>query len=166
MILSADLLAALVAFAFVSSITPGPNNLMLLGSMVIMASRVADRPAPPRTEGDSAWIRIAEGIAYVRGDQVLLGSMALDLFAIFFGGVAALLPAFATDVLHVGPTGLGVMHAAISVGALASMLVLLRHPPRARGPAWGCCWRWPGSAWPFWCSPFPAATRCRSRPWR
>jgi MFS family permease len=62
----------------------------------------------------------------------MIGSMALDLFAVFFGGATALLPIFATDILHVGPAGFGVLRAAMSVGGLAAMLVAVRHPPRAR----------------------------------
>ena len=50
-----------------------------------------------------------EGVAFVYRSQVLLGSMALDLFAVFFGGATALLPVFATDILHVGPVGFGLL---------------------------------------------------------
>jgi MFS family permease len=76
--------------------------------------------------------RIVEGIRVVMADQILVGSMAIDLFAVFFGGATALLPIFATDILHVGPTGFGVLRAAMSVGSLLAMLVAVRHPPRAR----------------------------------
>ena len=55
--------------------------------------------------------------------------MALDLFAVFFGGAIALLPIFATDILHVGPVGLGVLRTAPSVGALVVMLIATRRPP-------------------------------------
>ena len=106
--------------------------ILLAGSAGIVAARVADRPAPPRHHGDGAAARIAEGLRHVFADQILVGSMALDLFAVFFGGAAALLPVFATDILHVGPAGFGVMRAMLSVGALAAMLVAVRHPPRAR----------------------------------
>ncbi len=55
--------------------------------------------------------------------------MALDLFAVFFGGAMALLPVFATDILHVGPAGLGVLRTAPSIGALLAMLISTRRPP-------------------------------------
>lgn len=55
--------------------------------------------------------------------------MALDLFAVFFGGAVALLPIFASDILHVGPVGLGVLRTAPSLGALLVMLVAARTPP-------------------------------------
>lgn len=101
-------------------------------SGLIVLVRVPNRAAHPRSEGDGVLTRIAEGIRHVVGDQLLIGSMALDLFAVFFGGAQALLPVFATDILHVGPTGFGFLRAAISVGALLAMLVAVRHPPRAK----------------------------------
>ncbi len=58
-----------------------------------------------------------------------MGSMALDLFAVLFGGAVALLPVFASDVLKVGPEGLGLLVAAPSAGALLSMLWSTRYPP-------------------------------------
>ena len=106
--------------------------VLLALSVAIVRIWVDDRPAPPRSAGDGAAARIVEGVRYVFRDQLLVGSMALDLFAVFFGGVAALLPVFATDILHVGPEGFGFMRAAISVGSLLAMLVAVRHPPRVR----------------------------------
>ena len=55
--------------------------------------------------------------------------MALDLFAVLFGGAVALLPVFAKDILHVGPIGFGLMNAAPSIGALAVMLYSTHRPP-------------------------------------
>ena len=63
-------------------------------------------------------------------NQVLIGSMALDLFAVLFGGAVALLPIFATDILNVGPTGFGLLSAAPAVGSLLTMLVAMRCPPK------------------------------------
>src|SRR4029078_1062845 len=59
-------------------------------------------------------------------------SMALDLFAVLFGGAMALLPVFAADILHVGPFGVGVLNAAPNAGALLTMLIATRHPPARR----------------------------------
>ena len=73
---------------------------------------------------------IAEGIRAVFADQRLVGSMALDLFAIFFGGVIGLLPLFATDILGVGSAGAGLLRAAASAGTLVAIAITLRHPPR------------------------------------
>jgi MFS family permease len=90
---------------------------------------------PVPTEGESVVSSLVSGVRYVAGNSVLLGSMALDLFAVFFGGAMALMPAFAADVLHVGPVGLGLLRTAPSIGALLSMLATTRLPPRRRaGP--------------------------------
>lgn len=69
------------------------------------------------------------GWRFVFNSQPLLGAMALDLFAVFFGGAMALLPIFAEDILHVGAKGLGFLNAAPSVGALLMMLISTKHTP-------------------------------------
>ncbi len=74
--------------------------------------------------------RIAEGIGYVFRHQVLWGSMALDLFAVFFGGVTALLPFFAITLLGVGATGFGLLRSAMAAGSLAAALLCARWLPR------------------------------------
>jgi MFS family permease len=68
-------------------------------------------------------------VRYVVRSQVLLGSMALDLFAVLFCGAIALLPVFATDILQVGPSGLGFLASAPATGALVAMLWSTRRPP-------------------------------------
>jgi len=90
---------------------------------------VPARPIPEWEEHESIWQSISVGIKFVLKSQPLLGSMALDLFAVFFGGAIALLPVFASDILHVGPVGFGYLNAAPSVGALVVMLWATRHPP-------------------------------------
>ena len=72
------------------------------------------------------------GIRYIHRNPVIMGAISLDLFAVLLGGATALLPIYAKDILHVGPTGLGVLRAAPGVGALAMSLYLARHPPRRR----------------------------------
>jgi MFS family permease len=84
---------------------------------------------PERTVGEPLLESLLGGIRYVSRTPALIGSMALDLFAVFFGGAIALLPIFASDILHVGPVGLGVLRTAPSVGALLVMLVATRRPP-------------------------------------
>jgi MFS family permease len=61
--------------------------------------------------------------------------MSLDLFAVLLGGASALLPAFARDILHVGPVGLGLLRSAPAVGAAVVAIALGRHPI-ARGTGW------------------------------
>jgi MFS family permease len=76
------------------------------------------------------------GISFVRGNRAVLGAISLDLFAVLFGGAMALLPAFASDVLHVGPTGLGLLRAAPAVGAGVAGAVLAVRPVRSAVGRW------------------------------
>ena len=69
------------------------------------------------------------GWRYLFKKQALWASMALDMFAVFFGGAIALLPIYASDILKVGAKGLGLLNAAPSLGALITMLFATKHPP-------------------------------------
>jgi MFS family permease len=93
---------------------------------------ISRKPVPLAPEGEPMLRSIALGVKYVFQNQVLVGSMALDLFAVLFGGAIALLPVFASDILKVGPQGLGFLLAAPSVGALLVMLWSTRYPPSKR----------------------------------
>ncbi|MBC8141186.1 MAG: MFS transporter [Armatimonadetes bacterium] len=89
-------------------------------------------PEPGEAEGkptESIWQSIAVGLRFVFSTPALVGSMALDLFAVLFGGAIALLPVFAKDILHVGAGGLGLLNAAPSIGALSATLIATRYPP-------------------------------------
>jgi MFS family permease len=67
--------------------------------------------------GPNPWAQMVEGLSYVRGNRLVLGAISLDLFAVLLGGATAMLPAFARDVLHSGPEGLGHLRAAPALGA-------------------------------------------------
>jgi transmembrane secretion effector len=71
---------------------------------------------------------VLAGLEYVWKTKLLLGSISLDLFAVMLGGAVALLPIFATEILHAGPRGLGILRAMPSVGALAVSLFLVIRP--------------------------------------
>jgi MFS family permease len=68
------------------------------------------------------------GFHYVWQAKLLLGSISLDLFAVLLGGATALLPIYATDILHAGPSALGLLRAMPSIGALAISLVMTVRP--------------------------------------
>jgi MFS family permease len=88
--------------------------------------------SPERIPPDSeSWHAVLEGLRFVRSRPVVLGAISLDLFAVLLGGATALLPAYARDVLHVGPTGLGLLRTAPGVGA-ALMAVVLTFSPMTR----------------------------------
>ena len=82
-----------------------------------------------QTEGEDIFSRIREGIRFVMKSPELLGAFSLDMFAVLFGGAVAMLPVFASDVLHVGPEGLGLLRACPAVGAIIMSFYLMFYPP-------------------------------------
>lgn len=68
------------------------------------------------------------GITFIKNKPVILGAISLDLFAVLFGGATALLPVYASEILRVGPTGLGMLRSVPSVGALLMSIALTRRP--------------------------------------
>jgi hypothetical protein len=84
---------------------------------------------PDEAEVGSMLEKIKEGFKYVYKTKVIFYSISLDMFSVMFGGVVAILPIFAEDILHVGAEGLGIMRAAPAIGAVAVLLVLSKYPP-------------------------------------
>lgn len=84
------------------------------------------RPVTPRETPDLS--TLFAGVAFVRSNPAILGTISLDLFAVLLGGATALLPIYAKDILDTGPLGLGILRAAPAVGALLMTFVLTRHP--------------------------------------
>ena len=103
----------------------------LLGLSLVLFGTVASRPLPPR-EGAREDLRtsILSGIRFIRGNQLILAALALDLFAVLFGGAVALLPVFAVDILQVGAAGLGHLEAAPAVGSVLMAALLTYFPLR------------------------------------
>jgi MFS family permease len=114
--LSGALLVALALFA---------TNFCLLFA-------IRRRPVILEAAGESLWTSLREGIAYVRRTRIILYAMSLDMFSVLFGGVVAILPVFAEDILRVGPQGLGILRAAPALGAMLTVLWLAWHPPLDR----------------------------------
>jgi len=76
-----------------------------------------------------------EGFAFVRSNTMIWSTMVLDFLATFFSSATVLLPLFATDVLQVGPAGVGLLYAAPSIGAVAASAFLsVRGAMRRQGP--------------------------------
>jgi MFS family permease len=102
--------------------------LMLLGFIVLIS---LTRPVSEvRVKKAFTLGTMLAGLHYVRQTRLLLGSISLDLFAVLLGGAVALLPIYATDILHAGPQGLGLLRAMPSVGALATSVALTIWPIR------------------------------------
>jgi MFS family permease len=111
------------------AVSPGlPYGIMLLfwllGMLFTGAIQVA-QAAPPKDPASSD--DLFAGVKFIRSNPAILGTISLDLFAVLFGGVVALLPIYARDILQTGPFGLGVLRAAPAVGALLMTALLARH---------------------------------------
>jgi MFS family permease len=79
---------------------------------------------------------LLSGLRFVRSRPIIFGAISLDLFAVLFGGATALLPVFARDILHVGPSGLGLLRTAPGVGAALCAMLLAISPIARRAGAW------------------------------
>jgi MFS family permease len=102
---------------------------LLLIMMAAIASFMLPAPAPLKPSKQKvSWETLMAGLVFVWSTPILLGVLSLDLMATFFGGVTALLPIFARDVLTIGPFGLGVLRSAPSIGALSMSLLLTKYP--------------------------------------
>jgi MFS family permease len=89
------------------------------------------RKPPQKTVLDRpSWETVIAGFRYVWRDKIVLGAISLDLFAVLLGGATALLPAYARDILEVGPWGLGLLRGAPGIGAIAVALYLSLRPVR------------------------------------
>ena len=103
------------------------------GGAVAVAS-LAVREAT-RERRATSWTTLLAGVRYVFAERIVLATISLDLFAVLLGGAVALLPAYASDVLHAGPTALGLMRSAPAAGALVVAVLLARFPiARHAGP--------------------------------
>ena len=83
----------------------------------------------PKIETERVLQSLGEGFRFIAKTKIVLWAISLDLVSVLFGGVIALLPIFAEDILKIGPEGLGYLRAAPSIGALITMIALTRFPP-------------------------------------
>ncbi|HUR94847.1 MAG TPA: MFS transporter [Gemmatimonadales bacterium] len=104
---------------------------LMLAALLAMA-RIDHVAAARPASGESVLESLGGGIRFVRGQPVVLGALALDLFSVLFGGATALLPVFANEILHVGPEGLGLLRAAPAAGAVVMSVWLAHRPPMRR----------------------------------
>jgi MFS family permease len=101
-------------------------GLALTGFTVM--SMIGKKPVLHQVANIKAWESVKAGLAYVYRHKILLGAISLDLFAVLFGGAAALIPEFAETILHVGPIGFGWLNASIDMGAMIMIVVMTLYP--------------------------------------
>lgn len=102
-------------------------GLMMLS--VILFFRIKERPPETLSIKSDLLTSVKEGLGFVWHTKVILYAISLDLFSVLFGGVVALLPIYAQDILNVGAEGLGILRAAPSVGAVLTLIILSRVSP-------------------------------------
>jgi MFS family permease len=103
-------------------------GLYALSFFMIMFIKVGKHDVILTDEG--VFTRIRTGIDFVFKTPELLGAFTLDMFAVLFGGAVAMLPVFASDILHIGPQGLGLLRACPAIGATLMAFVLMFKPPK------------------------------------
>ena len=105
----------------------------LLVLTIIFASLIGKKPVEQMTQ-TNILESLKEGFTFVKSNKIMLYSILLDMLSVLFGGVIAILPVYAKDVLHVGVEGLGFMRAAPGIGAVLTMLATAYFPPTVK--AW------------------------------
>jgi MFS family permease len=97
-----------------------------------LLSFVKKKPILHTASNIRAWASVKEGLRFVFQNKVMLGAISLDLFAVLFGGVAAVIPEFADRILGAGPQGFGLLNAAMDIGSAAMLLFNTFFPLRKR----------------------------------
>jgi len=110
-------------------------TLLCIGAAIAMWS-LRVKETPPAVDSPPVFTSIAEGLRFVFSNQIVLGALSLDMFAVLFGGAVSMLPAFIQDIYHYGPEGLGILRAAPAVGAIITGLVLSRYPINFHAGRW------------------------------
>lgn len=98
-------------------------GLLLLSMILSPRFKLAPQAA---ARAGSLWDNLISGARFVFGHPILLPALSLDMISVFFGGVTALLPIYAAEILHIGPTGLGALRAAPFAGAAIVSILLTR----------------------------------------
>jgi MFS family permease len=111
-------------------IVPAYSLVLILYSLsffLLLFIRIDKHDVSETSEG--VLTRIRSGISFVFQTPELLGAFALDMFAVLFGGAVAMLPVFASDILFIGPQGLGLLRACPAIGAIIMAVLLMFRPP-------------------------------------
>jgi MFS family permease len=98
----------------------------------LMISLIKKKPVVYTAKGVKIWTSMKEGIQFVFSNKIMLGAISLDLFAVLFGGVKALIPEYAEKILKVGPQGFGLLNAAIDIGSVIIITLFTIWPMKRR----------------------------------
>ncbi len=150
---SAFLLASVMGHATAGFLIAHTNYLFCFGvvAMYVIVAWLLLLLLKPKqimvAAGTKRWESIREGLHFVLHTKEVLGALALDLFAVLFGGAVAMIPVYARDILKVGPVGFGWLNAADDIGAICMLVVLTGWPLRRKQGyvllsavfGFGCC---------------------------
>mgnify|MGYP003429221033 FL=1 len=104
-------------------------SVAVLLSLCFLLVNLLSKRTFSKIETERVLQSLGEGFRFIAKTKIVLWAISLDLVSVLFGGVIALLPIFAEDILKIGPEGLGYLRAAPSIGALITMIALTRFPP-------------------------------------
>jgi len=115
----------------------GVNNTYIIILIYVILSalfliRIGKKPILAPAKDLSAWQSVQEGLRFVYSNKIMLGALSLDLFAVLFGGVVALVPEFADEILNVGPIGFGWLNAAIDIGSIITIVLMTVRPMKQK----------------------------------
>jgi MFS family permease len=118
-----------LGFGWYGAVTTSVAVCVLILIVFFCYSFIRNQPMPVSDRSESMRTSLRTGIRFFFKQQILLSAVSLDLFAVLFGGAVALLPAFADQILHVGPEGLGFLRSAPAIGAVLMAAYMAFHPP-------------------------------------
>jgi len=103
-------------------------NIVFIVVAIFSFIFIASKPVPQKVKKETLQQSLAGGLKFVFSNQIILGALSLDLFAVLFGGAVAMLPAFAGEILFVGPMELGFLRASPAAGAIFTAIMLAYKP--------------------------------------
>jgi MFS family permease len=104
-------------------------NLIFIVLSIFSLLLIKSRPLPLKEKKETLRESLSAGIKFVFSNQLILGPISLDLFAVLFGGAVAMLPVYADKVLHVGEVEFGFLRSIPAVGAVVTAIIMAYHPP-------------------------------------
>ena len=120
----------LIAFIGISGAYFVSAGLIILAG--IFALQLQPKPPVNVLEKEPMLTSIKKGFSFVYHNKNLLGVISLDLFAVLFGGAVAFIPEVASTILKTGPIGYGFLNAAMDIGSLISVAVLVKYPMKQK----------------------------------
>jgi len=106
--------------------------VILISISLFVLFQLKPKPALNERGEQKTWDSVKEGLSFVFRTKELLGAISLDLFAVLFGGAAALVPVYARDILKVGPQGFGFLNGASDIGSICIVVALTFFPIRRK----------------------------------